>query len=83
LYGDVFTPKTDADQDSDLDEIKQEASCILFPYNMNKWSLYISILLIYTALAVPIKVGFAEIDGIEMILFDTFVDCSFLADLVL
>jgi hypothetical protein len=50
---------------------------------MTKWSLFISVLLIYTALAVPIKVGFAEKDGVEMILFDTFVDLCFLTDLVI
>jgi hypothetical protein len=68
-----------------LEEIEENATCIIYPHNtcLTRWQLFVSILLIYTAIAVPIKVGFGEQDSVEMILFDTAVDTCFLIDLVL
>jgi hypothetical protein len=47
------------------------------------WNIWISILLIYTAIAVPVKVAFVEKENVSTILFDTFIDASFLIDCVL
>ena len=64
----------------------KKAKCIILPNNklMLRWNLWVSILLIYTALAVPIKVSFSEVDstGAE-IAFDTFIDIFFLGDIIL
>jgi hypothetical protein len=45
-----------------------------------KWNIWISILLIYTAIAVPVKVAFVEKETVGVIMFDTFIDTSFLTD---
>jgi hypothetical protein len=39
-------------------------------------------LLIYTAIAVPVKVAFVEKESVGTIIFDTFIDTSFLIDCV-
>jgi hypothetical protein len=62
-----------------------ENNCIIMPdhkYILN-WNIWISILLIYTAIAVPVKVAFVEKESVSTILFDTFIDASFLIDCVL
>ena len=48
-----------------------------------KWNVWISILLVYTAMAVPIKVAFIEKESRNTIIFDTFIDTSFLIDCAL
>jgi hypothetical protein len=50
-----------------------------------RWSLWISVLLIYTALAVPVKVSFTDegITPFNEIMFDTGMDLCFLIDICL
>jgi len=64
----------------------KKVRCIILPNNklMLRWNLWVSCLLIYTALAVPIKVSFQESDStVAEIIFDTCIDSFFLVDIVL
>lgn len=76
---------TDSNED-ELLKIKK-AKCIILPTNKHilRWSLWVSLLLIYTALAVPVKVSFADSDVTPTpeILFDTIMDCCFIIDIIL
>ena len=64
---------------------KQESSCIILPTSkfIIKWNIWISLLLIYTAVAVPVKVAFVESESIGTIMFDTWIDSSFLIDCII
>ena len=47
------------------------------------WNAWVSLLLLYTAAMVPIKVSFWDKETLGWIIFDTITDCFFLTDLVL
>jgi hypothetical protein len=47
------------------------------------WDMYVMVLLLYTALYVPVKVAFFDETSDFMFAFDLIVDFSFLTDIVL
>lgn len=59
--------------------------CIIKPDDPIKqyWTLYISILLIYSVIFVPVKVSFYDESSMNMIIWDFIVDASFATDIVL
>ena len=60
------------------------AHWLILPNNPKKqiWDVFIMILLIYTAIFVPIKVSFDALNSTGMFVFDLFVDIFFLTDVV-
>ena len=58
---------------------------MILPNNrcLMQWNLVVSILLLYTAFMVPIKVSFSDKESLGWIISDTIIDCVFLTDLIL
>jgi hypothetical protein len=48
----------------------------------NYWNLYISVLLIYSVIFVPVKVSFFDESSTGMIAWDFIVDASFATDII-
>ena len=47
-----------------------------------RWSVYVGLLLIYTAIFVPLRIAFYEETTREMLIFETFIDMCFITDIV-
>ena len=62
----------------------KDAQGLILPSNMYKqgWDIFIMVLLMYTAIFVPIKVAFVTNSSNAMFVFDLLVDLFFLADIV-
>ena len=48
-----------------------------------RWNLWIALLLVYTGIFVPLRVAFYDDAGIDMIIFECFVDACFFMDVIL
>jgi len=86
MFGTIKEKKQEERLEDQLLKVKK-AKCIIMPQNKHlmRWSIWISVLLIWTALSVPVKVSFNESDKTPLpeIIFDTCIDCCFLIDIVL
>jgi hyperpolarization activated cyclic nucleotide-gated potassium channel 2 len=62
-----------------------EEKCYIHPNNVwkQRWMIWISILLLYSAIFVPVKVAFYDDSSNFMIGLDFFIDACFLTDIVL
>lgn len=84
LYGVMKDGGTAQDDNPEEEKVNiRDAKCIIPPNNkvIMRWNLWVSALLIYTAIAVPIKVSFEEKATIAGIIFDTCIDACFLFDI--
>ena len=84
IYG-ILREKKDHEEDEEAIMKLEEASCIISPDNKNKmkWNIWISLLLIYTGIFVPLRVAFYDKADLTLIIFELFVDSCFLIDIVL
>ena len=87
MFGTIKEKRGEDDYTKEINMIKK-AKCIIFPTNKRilGWNLFVSILLIWTAIAVPVKVSFEDHtknQPMPELFFDTFVDFCFLCDIVL
>jgi hypothetical protein len=63
----------------------QKPTCLIDPKTSvwkNYWNLYISVLLIYSVIFVPVKVSFFDESSTGMIAWDFIVDASFATDII-
>ena len=86
LFG-VIKDRSVSETRSDENIVHQakKAKCVILPNNkpLMYWNAWVSLLLLYTAAMVPIKVSFWDKETLGWIIFDTITDCFFLTDLVL
>jgi len=63
----------------------ENAKCIILPTNKWKlrWNVLVSILLVWTALLVPIKVSFFDESSVLSVVTDCMIDACFITDIVL
>ena len=59
--GEICIAQNYVDSEDDLEYLKQ-AKCIILPDNAhkNRWNLFISLLLIYTGIVIPLQVAFYD-----------------------
>ena len=82
VYG--ATQKNEVKRETEAQD-DTKAKCVILPDNKHKirWNVWISILLLYTGIVVPIKVAFFDKPSLSGILLDCMIYLCFITDVVL
>jgi hypothetical protein len=84
-YKDGLAPVSVSEAEAINLEKKRKAKGVILPTNKLKqwWDFLIIVLLLYTAIYIPIKVSFIEDSSTSVFVFELIVDILFLTDVVL